>query len=134
MAWFTEPPGGVIQLTRPVRGTRELAEWLVGPAWEQLCRRFPNACEFFIVLDLSQMDGRDPSARAALLEKAQALRPGILRAAVIPPIGATAVYLSSLRVAVAILRVFGVVVDIDPSLRNVLASRGLRVASLRTML
>jgi hypothetical protein len=125
----------VVQLTKHVRGTVDLAEWLVGPAWHQLLQRFPDAKEFLIVFDLSQMDGRDPSARAALLDKAKTLRPGMLRAVIIPPTGASSIYLASLQVAVAIARVFGVPVDVESSLKNVLASRGLKVArgpSIRT--
>ena len=135
VAWFTEPPGAVVQLTKRVRGTVDLALWLVGPACHELFLRFPDAKELLVVFDLSQMEGRDPAARAALLEKAKTLRPGMMRAVVIPPIGASAVYLSSLRVAVAILQVFGVAVDIETSLNSVLASRGLKVdrgPSIRT--
>jgi hypothetical protein len=128
VAWFTEPPGAVVQLTKPARGTLDLAQWLVGPACQELLQRFPDAKELFIVFDLSQMRGRDLSARAALLERAKTLRPGMVRAAVIPPAAASALYLSSLRVAVAILGVFGVAVDIESSLKSVIASRGLNVA------
>src|SRR5215472_11798048 len=130
VAWLTDPPGAVIQLTRPTRGTADLAEWLVGPALEYLLRHFPDALRLIVVLDLRQMTGRDPLARALLLEKAKTLRAGLLRAVVIPPIGASRVYLSSLRVAADILRVFGVRVDIERSLTDVLSEHRLRGAGI----
>ena len=130
VGWVTEPPGVVVQLTRPTRGTADLAEWLVGPAFEYLIQRFPHALRLLVVLDLRQMTGRDSRARALLIEKAKTFPAGLLRAVVIPPIRANAIYLGSLRVAADILRVFGARVDIECSLTKVLLEHDLRVAGL----
>jgi hypothetical protein len=130
VVWLTEPPGAVVQLTRPVRGTADLAEWLVGPAFEHLIQYFPDALRLIVVFDLRQMTGRDSSARALLIDKGKTLRASMLHAVVIPPVGASPAYHSSLRVAAAILRVYGVRVDIERSLTKVLSEQGLRGAGL----
>jgi hypothetical protein len=128
VAWVTEPPGVVAQLTRPVRGTADLAEWLVGPVFEHLIARFPAAPRLIWVLDLRQMTGRDWLARALLIEKVKTLRVGMVRAVVIPPIDASPAYRAALRVAADVLRVFGARVDIERSLTKVLSEHGLRAA------
>src|SRR5262245_61337066 len=74
-AWFTDPPGVVLQLTRPARGTTALAEWMVGPGYAQVLRRFPDARDLRVVMDMRQMTGRAATARALLIEHAKLISP-----------------------------------------------------------
>ena len=128
VAWFTDPPGAIIQFARPARGTTDMARWLVGPARAALWRRFPVESGLTLVLDLTLMDGRDAGARALLHESAKDDKGRIARSFVIPPTKASGTYLSALHVAATLLRVFGVRVDVESSLTSVFASFPLRVA------
>src|SRR5262245_48272351 len=69
--WFTDPPGAIVQIAQPARGTKEMAEWLVGPAFLRLRGRFPTAEGMVLVIDLSLMDGRDTAARTLIIERAR---------------------------------------------------------------
>ncbi len=126
--WFTEPAGAVVQMTRASWGTADVAHWLVGPAWDQLLQRFPREGRFLLVLDLRAMLGRDREARSIVIEKAKAVQPRIERAVYLPPTNATPLYLNSIRVSAALLRVFGVQVDIEQSFTVVRSSFHLQVA------
>ena len=110
--WFTEPPGAVIQFTRPAVGTVALAEWLVGPAQAQLVRRFPDDCPLVFVLDLGLMTSRDPVARPILTGAARALKERVTRSVLVAPVEASSIYLASLKASISLLRVFGVTVSI----------------------
>src|SRR6185312_2387121 len=56
--WLLDPPGALVQFVKPVKGTMELASWLVGPAFEVLDERFPGRNDLTFVLDLGNMVGR----------------------------------------------------------------------------
>jgi hypothetical protein len=124
--WFTEPAGIVVQFARRGPGTVAVAQWLAGAASERLRERFPRDEALICVLDLTRMEGRDPMARAIIVDAARAVADRIIRAVVVPPDTSSRVYLASLKAAASLARVFGLVVSVD-SLPNAL--RSLRAAS-----
>lgn len=125
--WYTDPPGAVIQFTRPAEGSLPIVEWLVGPGLAQLLDRFPGPQRLVIVMDLGLMKGRDRNVRPILMEAGKALRPRIERTMIVPPQGASAIYLASLQASVSLLRVFGVPVEVQSlssALRSLSPARG----------
>jgi len=112
--WFTEPPGMVVQFARRGPCTVELAEWLVATAGPRVLERFPGPEPLAFVLDLSQMVGRDPRARAIITEGVGTLAARAGRTVVVPPVSATRVYLASLHVAASLARVLGITVSVEP--------------------
>lgn len=124
--WFSEPPGAVVQFQSVARGTPQLAACLVGPARDALLARFPGTGPLVLVLDLSRMDGRDPAIRKVLMDGMRNTATRVARALIVPPSGASRVYLASLHAAASLARVFGV----DARLKSLPeALRGLRPAA-----
>ena len=111
--WFTEPAGLVAQFARPARWSVPLAEWLVGPVISRLLKRFPGDQPLVFVLDLTQMNGRDPPVRQLVVEAARSLTHRARRAVVVPPENANRVYLAGVQAAASIARVFGLTVSIE---------------------
>jgi hypothetical protein len=128
-AWFTEPPGVVLQFTRPERGTTELARWLVGPGYNQLVRRFPDAQELRIVLDMRQMTGRAATARAVLIEHAKLVAPRLGRVIILPSVHMGAFYLKLVETTALMLRAFGVRIELEQSLERAIAKQELELAT-----
>lgn len=126
-AWFTAPPGAVIQVARRTQLTLDMATWLSGDGVVALDRRFPHGEPLVLVLDLTLMTGRDPAVRPVLVGAARALSSRMARAFVIPPDKASPVYLASLRAAASLLRVFGVEVQVSPTLARSLGEATLTV-------
>jgi hypothetical protein len=125
--WFTDPPGAIVQLSQPARGTKEMAEWLVGPGFARLRGRFP-AAEMILVIDLSLMEGRDSAAREVMIDKAR--EPGRIfaRTFMIPPLKASAVYMATLHAASALFNALGRDINIERSLSAVIAQCELKPA------
>jgi hypothetical protein len=130
-AWFTDPPGVVVQMISPERGTKEMAEWLVGPGFTQLRARFPQESSLVLVLDFSQMLGRDAAARVVLMEKAREARELFARTYLVPPTKVNPVYLTTLHAAAALLSGFGIDLVIARSLAEVRAQCPLALAGER---
>jgi hypothetical protein len=126
--WFTEPPGVVLQFTRPTRGTNELSKWLVGPGYDLLVRRFPEACELRVVLDMRQMTGRSATARAVLIEHAKLVSQRLGRVIILPSVHLGAFYVKVVEATALALRAFGVRIEVEHSLERALARQELRVA------
>jgi hypothetical protein len=120
-AWFTEPAGALVQMVKPSRGTREMAEWLVGAAFDRLRERFPNDTNLILVMDFSLMEGRDPIARSIMMDKARECRELFARSFIVPPLKASPIYMTALHAAAALLTAFGVNLGIERSLEDVLA-------------
>jgi hypothetical protein len=120
-AWFTDPPGVVVQMAQPSRGTVELAEWMVGPGYTRLRGRFPASERLILVIDLSLMEGRDPAARAVMMDKAREFNRLFERTIIIPPLQSNPVYLTTLHAAAALLTAFGVDLKLEKSLAGVIA-------------
>jgi hypothetical protein len=126
--WFTEPPGAIIQIAKPCHLTAEMARWLVGPGLTAFAARFPEPARLILVLDLGLMDGRDVAVRPLIIDAAKDLRPRLARAILLPPRRASAIYIASLKTGVAMLRVFGVTIEIARALSDVVSSAALRPA------
>jgi hypothetical protein len=124
VAWFTDPPGTVVQFARPAVGSLQMVEWLLGPGLDRLLARFPEG-PLIVVMDLTLMTTRDPAVRPLLVESAKRLKPRVARTVIIPPENAKPVYLASLRVSTSLLAVFGVHVEIHASIA--LATRALNL-------
>lgn len=127
-AWFTDPPGTVVQFTRPAVGSLPLVEWLLGPGREAMLARFPHE-PLIVVMDLTLMTSRDPAVRPLLVEAAKGLKSRVARTVLIPPQNAKAVYLASLKVSTSLLAVFGVKVDIHASIAFAIRALKLSAAS-----
>jgi hypothetical protein len=128
-AWYTDPPGAVVQMVRRARGTKEMAEWMVGPGLAQLRGRFPGCSELILVIDLSLMEGRDPAARVVMMDAGRELAQLISQTFVIRPEKANPVYLTTLHAAAALLSAFGVSLTISGSLRDVISRFNLKPAT-----
>jgi hypothetical protein len=128
-AWFTEPPGVVLQFIRPARGTTELAKWVVGPGYNQVVRRFPDCYELRIVLDMRQMTGRAATARSVLIDHAKLVSQRLGRVIILPSLHMGAVYLKVVETTALMLRAFGVRIEIEQSLERALAKQDMRMTS-----
>jgi hypothetical protein len=128
-AWFTDPPGVVLQFIRPARGTTELAKWVVGPGYTQMLRRFPDCYELRVVLDMRQMTGRAATARAVLIEHAKLVSQRLGRVIILPSDHMGTIYLKVVETTALMLRAFGVRIEIEHSLEQALARQGVRIAS-----
>lgn len=106
-----------------------MASWLVGPGFARLRGRFVEARGLILVMDLSLMDGREPAARALMLQKARDVHSMFERVYVIAPVKTNAVYLTTLHAAATLLRALGADVGIESSLEKVIAERGLKPAA-----
>jgi len=125
-AWITSPPGAVIQLLASMRGTVDLANWIVGPAYHELERRFPGRSGLVLVLDLGLMTGRTHAARSVFLGKAREVGGRFGEAYFVPPRAASAAYQASARAAIALVRALGVQVHTSESAASVVAALGAR--------
>jgi hypothetical protein len=128
-AWFTDPPGVVLQFMRPTRGTTELAKWVVGPGYNQVVRRFPDCYELRVVLDMRQMTGRAATARAVLIDHAKLVSQRLGRVIILPSAHMGSFYVKVVEATALMLRTFGVRVEIEQSLERALAKQDMRVAS-----
>jgi hypothetical protein len=125
-AWFTDPPGAVLQLSKPQRATVEQARWLVGPAIELLRARFPSEEKVILVLDYRNMTSRDTSARTLMMEHAGEIAHMFSHVYIVPPLQANPVYRSALHAAIALVSVFGSPLEIVETLDEVIAKQSLR--------
>jgi hypothetical protein len=123
--WYTEPPGLVLQLTKPTHGTRAHAEWLAGPSFAELGRRFPNH-ELIVLFDAHLATGRDPDFRPLMMNVAKALLGRAKRIVVVLPRTVPPALRSAMEVSVALLRLFGLPLEIAASLTYTLAQTGMK--------
>ena len=126
--WFLDPPGGIIQFVKPVKGTSELASWLVGPAFDALDARFPDCAHLTLILDLTHMVGRSAAARSILLHSAKALGGRFSRVFVVPPADYPPMYLQAFQASIAFVRLLGMSVTVAGSTASVLDRYGLAAA------
>lgn len=129
VAWFTHPPGAIIQISHESELTVEMTRWLVETGCTQLLGRFPGPTPLLIVLDLRLMTKRQPAVRGLLVEAAKKLGPRLGMGYVLPPANSSKIYLASLHAATAALRAFGAKVEVIDSLSNLLATQRIRTAS-----
>jgi hypothetical protein len=124
--WFTSPPGAVFQLLEPVRGTLDLINWMVGPAYDELERRFPGRNALIFVFDLELMTGRTAASRSVFLGKAREVGKRFAEGLFVPPRAASVAYRTSMHAAVALVRALGVHVEFASSAVSAVASRNLK--------
>lgn len=127
-AWFTEPPGVVLQFLRPTLGTESMARWIVGPALSEVFRRYPEERGLFFVFDLSLMTGREVAARSILIQSAPKMRHRFCCSVLILPASSSAPFVRTVHAGAALLRTLGVHIDIDASLSVTLRRLGLTAA------
>jgi hypothetical protein len=129
-AWWTDPPGVLVQLTGPARGTTEMAEWLIGPAFDQVVRRFPDASDLRVILDMRQMTGRSATARSLLLQRGKTLIGRVTHVVLVPSTLLGPAYIKVVEAAALLLRGAGLRVDVEASLERVIARHGVRAATV----
>jgi len=128
-AWWTDPPGVLVQLTYPTRATTEIAGWLAGPAFDQLLGRFPGASDLRVILDMRQMTGRSATARSLLMQRAKTVVGRVTHVVLLPSVLLGPAYIKVVETAALVLRAGGLRVDIDASLDRVIARHGVRAAA-----
>ncbi len=128
VAWFTDPPGALIQISRSSELTVEMTRWLVEQGCAELLARFRGTTPLTIVLDIRLMTKRQPAVRSLLVEAAKKLGPRLGTGYVLPPENAGKVYLASLHAAAAALRVFGARIEVSESLSTLLITKRIRAA------
>lgn len=126
---FTDPPGALLQLMRPARGTAEMAEWLAGPGLSLLLARFPHARDLRVILDMRLMTGRSASARTLLIQAGVRCVGRVGHVVLVPSQQLGEAYLSVVEAGVALVRLSGLRVDIEHDLSAALARHGLRIAA-----
>ena len=120
IGWLLEPAGALIQFVKPVKGTAELASWVVGPASAVLEARYPGRKDLWFVLDLTYMVGRSAAARSILLHSAKVMVGRFSRVFVIPPADYPPMYLKAFHASVAFARLLGMHVTVAGASRAVI--------------
>jgi hypothetical protein len=129
VAWFTDPPGAVVQLRDAAVFTKAMADWFVGPAFAALVQRFPNAKDMRLLLDLRPMLSREPAARPVLMTAANNSMFAFAKIGLIPPARPLPLYMSTLYGAVALLSTIGPEIRIYETLEGALLHMAVAAAS-----
>ena len=128
-AWFTEPAGAVVQLTEAAVFTKAMAEWVVGPGFDTLKRRYPEQRNLRLLLDLRPMTSREPAARQVVLKAATSSLFLFADVGVVLPARPPPLYLTTLHAAVALLSAFGPEIRLFETIDDALAHMRLRAAT-----
>jgi hypothetical protein len=128
-AWLTDPAGALVQFQQSARGTVELANWLVGPAFDRLDAAFPGGDGLVFVFDMSLMLGRSAAARWIVLKKVREAGSRFSRVVLIPPLVAPPMYLQSMRFTFTLLRNLGIPCEFADSSASAIDRLGLRVSA-----
>jgi hypothetical protein len=129
VGFYTDPPGVVMQFAQPVKGTEELARWLLVHAIQQIFARFPGRNDILFVMDLRMMAGRELGARSLLVQHGPGLRHRFSHLYILPPLVAAPFYAGTLHTAASLLRTLGLHIDIEPSMERIFAVRQLRFSA-----
>ncbi|HEX2675580.1 MAG TPA: hypothetical protein VHM19_03050 [Polyangiales bacterium] len=125
--WYTEPAGVVLQLLESCEGTLEMAQWIAGPNAAETRRRFPaENGELIVVFDMRALTGRDPAARATVIEMGKTMRSRVKRIVLLPPRTFSPTLRRTMEVTLALLKVFGLNIDVAQGPGYVLAETRLR--------
>jgi hypothetical protein len=125
LGWLLDPPGALIQFVKPVKGTMELAGWLVGPAFAVLEDQYPERKDLVFVFDLTHMVGRSAAARSILLHSAKVLGSRFSRVFVVPPADYPPMYMKAFHASVAFVRLLGMHITVAGASRAVVERYGL---------
>jgi hypothetical protein len=99
--------------------------WLVGPVYQELERRFPGRSAFIFVFDLELMTGRTAASRSVFLAKAREVGKRFTEGLFVPPRAANAAQRVSMEASIALVRMLGIRVEIVSSSASAVASRKL---------
>jgi hypothetical protein len=127
-AWLTQPAGLVVQITEPMRADLNVANWVVGPLYALLEKRFPAPIPLTLVLDLDLMTGRSFASRTVFLAKAREVGPRFARGFLIAPRSSQRSYLYAMHAGIALIQTLGVQVDIVASAAEAIAHCNMRAA------
>jgi hypothetical protein len=128
VAWFTDPPGVVVQLTEATVFTKEMAEWMVGPGFTALHDRFPQDGKLHLLLDIRRMISREPAARTLIMSAATRHMFLFAKLGVIAPAKPPPLYMTTLNAAIALLSAIGPEISIFETLEGALQAMGLHAA------
>jgi hypothetical protein len=112
-------------MLEPRVGSASMARWFVTEARQALYERFPGSKRFIFVIDLSPMTHREPALRAIIGDAGKEMKNEIARCVFIPAVNGSAIYHKSFKIAVLLLRGFGVNVEVGTSLTQAVSSLGL---------
>lgn len=112
-AWYTHPPGLILQYVRPVYADSSTLAWSV-EVFDAALERFPEG-DVSVVLDMGLLRGRDRPARDGFVAYAKDHMARVRRAYVVPPRETNPIRLASFKAAVALLSAFGLRVEIADS-------------------
>jgi hypothetical protein len=130
-ACWTEPKGVIVQLLGPVRGTTALAEWLVGPCFDQFLARFPGTeRDLTVVLDMRSMLGRAANARQVMLQASVPARARVKRVVILPSIHLGPAYITIIEATAVVLRIAGYDVHVEDDLELALRKHDIRIEAL----
>lgn len=130
-AWFIEPAGALLQFARPERGTTQMAEWLVGPAFDALAQRFSGRRGLRVILDMREMTGRSASARSILLANVLRVLPRIGSVVMLPSQHMGPDYMSIIELTVRMVKAMGLPIEVAHDLESVLGDGDVCIAAGR---
>lgn len=125
-AWYTLPAGAVVQVMEACVFSREMAEWLVGPAHDQFLEHFAQQTPLRLLLDLRPMTAREPAVRPVFMDAGSRLLHSFSEVQIVQPQKPQPLYMVTLKAAVALLSAFGPEVHVSASLEEALKALPLR--------
>lgn len=129
LAWYTSPPGVVVQLTESAPMTEAMASWVAGPAFAGMVAHFPDQRGFIFIVDLRAMTTRAPNVRAIFMELVRESGSLLAATVIIPPRRANPLYLGGLQTASELLTPFGPALQVTTELEAVLQRYQLQPAT-----
>jgi hypothetical protein len=102
-AWFTDPPGAVVQLLGATVFSKEMAEWIVGTGLAGLERRYGAHTKLRLLLDIRPMLSREPAALQVIMGAGTQSLFRFERLGVVPPLKPPPLYMTTLHGAIALL-------------------------------
>lgn len=124
--WYSSPAGAVVQLMEACVFSREMAEWMVGPAHDTFSEHFAHRAQLRLLLDLRPMTSREPTVRAVIMEAGSRILHTFSHVRVVQPHKPQPLYMVTLKAAAALLTAFGPEVHIDSSIEEAMAALSLR--------
>lgn len=126
VGWALDAPGGLMQCIEPVKGTVEVATWLVHTAYGALDSIFPQQRDLVLVLDLHMLVGRTAAARSILLNSARVLGDRFSEIYVVPPAAYPPMYVRAFQASLAFARLLGLRVTLVSSSAQLIERYGWR--------
>jgi hypothetical protein len=129
--YWTDPPGALIQVVQDMRGTSEMAHWLVTDGLELLLNRFTGVDNLRLVIDMRRMTGRSAMARSILMTASggQAAE-RIGQVVLLPSVHMGSAYITLIEATAVTLRLVGYRVSVEHDLDEALRKHGVRTEML----